>query len=69
MEKDSVTALVIALLLVPFLQDIGKMAAKSMIKLTKIKPKNTNPKAGRLQGYRILGNGWLHPECADKELQ
>lgn len=25
----------------------------------------TPVEAGRLQGYRILGNGWEHPECAD----
>lgn len=35
--------------------------------------KNKNPRkltpveAGRLQGYRILGNGWLHPECANNQ--
>ena len=33
--------------------------------------KSRNPRvltpveAGRLQGYRILGNGWEHPECAN----
>jgi DNA (cytosine-5)-methyltransferase 1 len=21
--------------------------------------------AGRLQGYRIIGDGWEHPECAE----
>lgn len=27
-------------------------------------PRTLTPvEAGRLQGYRILGNGWLHPEC------
>ena len=25
----------------------------------------TPVEAGRLQGYRILGNGWEHPECAN----
>lgn len=35
--------------------------------------KNKNPRtltpveAGRLQGYRILGNGWLHPECSKNQ--
>ena len=35
--------------------------------------KNLNPRkltpveAGRLQGYRILGNGWEYPECANNQ--
>ena len=35
--------------------------------------KNLNPRrltpaeAGRLQGYRILGNGWENPECANNQ--
>ncbi len=27
----------------------------------------TPAEAGRLQGYRILGNGWEHPECANNQ--
>ncbi len=27
----------------------------------------TPVEAGRLQGYRILGNGWKNPECADNQ--
>ena len=31
-------------------------------------PRTLTPvEAGRLQGYRILGNGWLHPECANNQ--
>ena len=35
--------------------------------------KNKNPRtltpveAGRLQGYRIIGHGWQHPECANNQ--
>lgn len=30
-----------------------------------LNPRKLTPvEAGRLQGYRILGNGWEHPECA-----
>ena len=31
-----------------------------------LNPRRLTPvEAGRLQGYRILGNGWQNPECAD----
>lgn len=31
-----------------------------------LNPRKLTPvEAGRLQGYRIIGNGWEHPECAD----
>lgn len=31
-----------------------------------LNPRKLTPvEAGRLQGYRILGNGWEHPECAE----
>ena len=31
-----------------------------------LNPRTLTPvEAGRLQGYRILGNGWEHPECAE----
>lgn len=31
-------------------------------------PRTLSPvEAGRLQGYRILGHGWKHPECADNQ--
>ena len=31
-----------------------------------LNPRKLTPvEAGRLQGYRILGNGWEHPECAN----
>lgn len=31
-----------------------------------LNPRRLTPvEAGRLQGYRILGNGWEHPECAN----
>lgn len=31
-----------------------------------LNPRTLTPvEAGRLQGYRILGNGWEHPECAN----
>lgn len=31
-------------------------------------PRTLTPvEAGRLQGYRILGDGWEHPECADNQ--
>jgi len=31
-------------------------------------PRTLTPvEAGRLQGYRILGNGWEHPECANNQ--
>ena len=30
-----------------------------------LNPRTLTPvEAGRLQGYRIIGNGWEHPECA-----
>ena len=30
-----------------------------------LNPRRLTPvEAGRLQGYRIIGNGWQHPECA-----
>ena len=33
-----------------------------------LNPRTLTPvEAGRLQGYRILGNGWEHPECADNQ--
>jgi DNA-cytosine methyltransferase len=31
-------------------------------------PRTLSPvEAGRLQGYRIIGNGWKYPECADNQ--
>lgn len=31
-----------------------------------LNPRRLTPvEAGRLQGYRIIGNGWQHPECAE----
>lgn len=31
-----------------------------------LNPRKLTPvEAGRLQGYRIIGNGWEHPECAE----
>ena len=31
-------------------------------------PRKLTPvEAGRLQGYRIIGNGWEHPECANNQ--
>ncbi|MCR5424496.1 MAG: DNA cytosine methyltransferase, partial [Bacteroidales bacterium] len=27
----------------------------------------TPVEAGRLQGYRIIGNGWENPECANNQ--
>lgn len=31
-----------------------------------LNPRKLTPvEAGRLQGYRIIGNGWQHPECAE----
>ena len=34
----------------------------------KLNPRTLTPvEAGRLQGYRILGNGWERPECADNQ--
>lgn len=31
-------------------------------------PRTLTPvEAGRLQGYRIIGNGWLHPECSNNQ--
>jgi DNA (cytosine-5)-methyltransferase 1 len=31
-----------------------------------VNPRKLTPvEAGRLQGYRIIGNGWEHPECAE----
>lgn len=31
-------------------------------------PRTLSPvEAGRLQGYRILGNGWKYPECANNQ--
>ena len=33
-----------------------------------LNPRTLTPaEAGRLQGYRILGNGWEHPECANNQ--
>lgn len=33
-----------------------------------LNPRTLTPvEAGRLQGYRILGYGWEHPECADNQ--
>ena len=33
-----------------------------------LNPRRLTPvEAGRLQGYRILGNGWQNPECADND--
>ena len=33
-----------------------------------LNPRTLTPvEAGRLQGYRIIGNGWEHPECADNQ--
>lgn len=33
-----------------------------------LNPRRLTPvEAGRLQGYRILGNGWQNPECAENE--
>lgn len=33
-----------------------------------LNPRTLSPvEAGRLQGYRILGNGWEHPECANNQ--
>ena len=33
-----------------------------------LNPRRLTPvEAGRLQGYRILGNGWEHPECANND--
>lgn len=33
-----------------------------------LNPRTLTPvEAGRLQGYRILGDGWEHPECADNQ--
>jgi len=33
-----------------------------------LNPRTLTPvEAGRLQGYRILGNGWEYPECADNQ--
>lgn len=33
-----------------------------------LNPRKLTPvEAGRLQGYRILGAGWEHPECADNQ--
>lgn len=33
-----------------------------------LNPRKLTPvEAGRLQGYRILGNGWEHPECANNQ--
>ena len=33
-----------------------------------LNPRTLTPvEAGRLQGYRILGSGWEHPECADNQ--
>ena len=33
-----------------------------------LNPRTLTPvEAGRLQGYRILGNGWEHQECADNQ--
>ena len=31
-------------------------------------PRTLTPvEAGRLQGYRIIGNGWEHPECEENQ--
>ena len=33
-----------------------------------LNPRTLTPvEAGRLQGYRIIGNGWEHPECANNQ--
>ena len=33
-----------------------------------LNPRTLSPvEAGRLQGFRILGNGWEHPECANNQ--
>ena len=33
-----------------------------------LNPRTLTPvEAGRLQGYRIIGNGWEHPECAQNQ--
>ena len=33
-----------------------------------LNPRKLTPvEAGRLQGYRILGNGWEHSECANNQ--
>ena len=33
-----------------------------------LNPRRLTPvEAGRLQGYRILGNGWQNPNCADND--
>lgn len=33
-----------------------------------LNPRTITPvEAGRLQGYRIIGNGWEHPECANNQ--
>ena len=33
-----------------------------------LNPRKLTPvEAGRLQGYRIIGNGWEHPECANNQ--
>ena len=33
-----------------------------------LNPRTLTPvEAGRLQGYRIIGNGWEHPECASNQ--
>lgn len=33
-----------------------------------LNPRTLTPvEAGRLQGYRIIGKGWEHPECANNQ--
>ena len=33
-----------------------------------LNPRTLTPvEAGRLQGYRIIGNGWKYPECANNQ--